>query len=158
MPQSDHAREASALAAVEHHIPPDLRQGLEILLSQSADPQAALMRLDRFCASWPGEFQQIAYTPFGLQALVAVFSASNFLSEELQQHPLWLLGILQSGWLHRTRSGEEIEAELEDWIGPRYSASLSAQAGRIPAQAGAADSAPRCAAFQQSAGDHGGAQ
>ncbi|HEY3442038.1 MAG TPA: glutamine-synthetase adenylyltransferase [Paludibaculum sp.] len=122
MPQSDHAREASALAAVEHHIPPDLRQGLEILLSQSADPQAALMRLDRFCGSWPGEFQQIAYTPFGLQALVAVFSASNFLSEELQQHPLWLLGILQSGWLHRTRSGEEIETELEDWIGLRQSA------------------------------------
>ncbi len=119
MPQSDHARETSALVAVEHHIPPDLRQGLEILLSQSADPQAALMRLDRFCGAWPGEFQQIAYTPFGLQALVAVFSASNFLSEELQQHPLWLLATLQSGWLHRSRSHEEIIAELNDWLGLR---------------------------------------
>lgn len=53
-------------------------------------------------------------------------------------------GRLQSGWLHRTRSGEEIEAELEDSIAPQRP--LSAQAGRIPAQAGAAEfcSAMRC--------------
>ncbi|MGJ5815422.1 glutamine-synthetase adenylyltransferase [Paludibaculum fermentans] len=104
------------LLAVEHDIPPDLRQGLEILLSQSADPQVAVRRLETFCARYPSEFQQIAYSPFGLQALVAVFSASDFLSEELLQHPVWLLGLLHAGWLHRGRTREEIDAELADWL------------------------------------------
>ncbi|WP_321476152.1 glutamine-synthetase adenylyltransferase [uncultured Paludibaculum sp.] len=105
-----------ALLAVEHDIPPDLRQGLEILLSQSADPQVAVRRLESFCAKYPSEFQQIAYTPFGLQALVAVFSASDFLSEELLQHPVWLLALLHAGWLHRGRTREEIDTELADWL------------------------------------------
>lgn len=105
-----------ALLVVEHDIPPDLRQGLEILLSQSADPQVAVRRLESFCAKYPSEFQQIAYTPFGLQALVAVFSASDFLSEELLQHPVWLLALLHAGWLHRGRTREEVDAELADWL------------------------------------------
>lgn len=85
-------------------------------MSQSADPQVAVRRLETFCARYPSEFQQIAYSPFGLQALVAVFSASDFLSEELLQHPVWLLGLLHAGWLHRGRTREEIDAELADWL------------------------------------------
>lgn len=75
-----------------------------------------MRRLETFCARYPSEFQQIAYSPFGLQALVAVFSASDFLSEELLQHPVWLLGLLHAGWLHRGRTREEIDAELADWL------------------------------------------
>jgi len=108
----------NAFLAVEHHIPPDLRQGLTIMLSQSADPQAALGRLDSFCTSHPSEFQQIAYTPFGLQALVAVFSASSFLSAEVLQHPLWLFDFLHSGCLHRVRARDELQSDLDEWLGP----------------------------------------
>ncbi len=75
-----------------------------------------MRRLESFCAKYPSEFQQIAYTPFGLQALVAVFSASDFLSEELLQHPVWLLALLHAGWLHRGRTREEIDTELADWL------------------------------------------
>jgi len=101
---------------VTHSIPPDLRQGLEILLSQSADPQAVVLRLERFCEANPGEFQQIAWTPFGLQALIAVFSSSEFLSETLLRHPGWLIAILESGSLHRVRSAPEMEADLAGWM------------------------------------------
>jgi glutamate-ammonia-ligase adenylyltransferase len=107
----------SALRHVEHFIPPDLRQGLEILLSQSADPSAALQRLESFCEQSPSEFQHLAYMPFGLQALVALFSSSHFLSEAALHHPDWLLGVLETGWLHRVRTKAEMEAELEDWLG-----------------------------------------
>ena len=106
------ARLHDALLALEHQIPPDLRQGLEILLSRSADPQVVVSRLRSFCARHLGEFQQIIYTPFGLQALVAVFSASDFLSEELLRHPDWLIEPLYSGSLHRVRSRDEMQAAL----------------------------------------------
>lgn len=99
-----------------HSIPPDLQQGLEILLSQSADPQAVVLRLERFCEANPSEFQQIAWTPFGLQALISVFSSSEFLSETLLRHPGWLIAILESGSLHRVRSAVEMEADLAAWL------------------------------------------
>ena len=102
-----------AFIALEHHIPPDLRQALEILLSRSADPQVAVDRLRSFCTGSQAEFQQILYTPFGLQALVAVFSASSFLSEELLRHPGWLTELLYSGSLHRVRNRDEMQASLD---------------------------------------------
>jgi [glutamine synthetase] adenylyltransferase / [glutamine synthetase]-adenylyl-L-tyrosine phosphorylase len=106
----------AAFSHVTHSIPPDLQQGLEILLSQSADPQAVVLRLDRFCEANPSEFQQIAWTPFGLQALISVFSSSEFLSEALLRHPGWLIAILESGSLHRVRSAAEMEADLAAWV------------------------------------------
>jgi glutamate-ammonia-ligase adenylyltransferase len=108
----DAVRVRGALERVEYAVPPELRQGLEILLSQSPDPSATLLRLERFCESHPGEFQQVSRTPFGLQSLIAVFSYSQFLSEAVLQHPDWLLAILDSGWLHRMRTLPELEAEL----------------------------------------------
>ncbi len=102
----------SALDQLEQWIPPDLRQGLAILLSQSADPQAAIRRLESFCSARPGEFQMLAYMPFGLQALVAVFSSSNYLSDEVLYHPEWLLSTLGGGTLHRVRESGELAEEL----------------------------------------------
>jgi glutamate-ammonia-ligase adenylyltransferase len=101
---------------VTHSIPPDLQQGLEILLSRSADPQAVLLRLERFCEANPSEFQQIAWTPFGLQVLISVFSSSEFLSETVLRHPGWLIAILESGSLHRVRSATEMDADLTAWV------------------------------------------
>lgn len=114
MPEFPRAQQT--LATLTHAVPPDLRQGLEILLSQSADPGNALRRLESFCEDHPFEFQEIAWLPFGLQSLVAVFSSSSFLGEELQQHPDWLVSLLQSGWLHRVRTRAEVEAELETFL------------------------------------------
>lgn len=109
-------REQLALERVERAVSPELRQGLQILLSQSADPHSALLRIETFCDRYPGDFQHIASIPFGLQALLAVFSTSDFLSEEVLQHPDWLLVILESGWLHRVRTNIEMSAELESWL------------------------------------------
>lgn len=114
MPDSPHARQA--LEVLAHAIPPDLQQGLEILLLHSAEPDVALRRLAAFCQRHPSEFQQISWLPFGLQSLVAVFSSSGFLSEELLQHPDWLLSLQESDWLHGVRSRAEIEAELETFL------------------------------------------
>lgn len=112
----DATRERLALERVERTVSPELRQGLQILLSQSADPRHALLRIETFCDRHPGDFQHIVSIPFGLQALLAIFSNSDFLSEEVLQHPDWLLVILESGWLHRVRTNVEMSAELEGWL------------------------------------------
>lgn len=106
-----------SFAAIEHIVPPDLRQGLAILLSQSADPAYVVSRLESLHAARQAEFHELLYTPFGLQALVAIFSTSRFLSREVEDHPAWLLEILQSGSLHRARLAEEMEEDLESWLG-----------------------------------------
>jgi glutamate-ammonia-ligase adenylyltransferase len=111
------AQPLSALDHLQQFIAPDLRQGLKILLSQSADPQSAIRRLEVFCERRAAEFQLLAYTPFGLQALVAVFSSSNFLSDELMEHPDWLVSTVRDGTLHRVRSADELAVELEGLIG-----------------------------------------
>jgi glutamate-ammonia-ligase adenylyltransferase len=101
-----------AFQAIEPHIPPELRQGLSLLLSQSAVPLAALGRLETFCTRHAAEFQQIAYTQFGLQSLVAVFSSSSFLSLDLNEHPVWLLDALGPAPLPRMKTAEEVRSEL----------------------------------------------
>jgi glutamate-ammonia-ligase adenylyltransferase len=89
-------------------VPPDLLQWLRILLPQSPDPEGALQQLVAFCRNHPAVFQEVAYAPFGLQALVAVFSNSRFLSEEVQQHPEWLPTAVDPHSLHRVQSAGEI--------------------------------------------------
>jgi len=109
---------ARDFAALEAIVPPEFHSGLALLLEQSADRAFAIDRLRALHASHPAEFQQILYAPFGMQALVAVFSTSRFLAREVELHPDWLIGILSSGALHRTRLREEFDAELEDWLAP----------------------------------------
>jgi glutamate-ammonia-ligase adenylyltransferase len=111
------SRSQAALDALARNVPPEVMHGLRILLSQSADPERAVLSLDSFATAHPAEFQQLIYTPFGLQALVAVFSASRFLTEAVGQHPDWLFGLLKSANLHRVKSSAEYREQLEEWLG-----------------------------------------
>ncbi|MCX7605270.1 MAG: glutamine-synthetase adenylyltransferase [Bryobacteraceae bacterium] len=108
------ARETADLQSI---VPPEFHSGLAVLLEQSADRAFAIGRLRALHAAHPAEFQQILYAPFGMQALVTVFSCSRFLAREVEDHPQWLLEILSSGSLHRARLREEFDAELEAWLG-----------------------------------------
>lgn len=107
----------SVSADLKAIVPPEFHSGLAVLLEQSADPAFAAARLRALHAAHPAEFQQILYAPFGMQALVTVFSCSRFLAREVEEHPEWLLEILSSGSLHRARLREEFDGELESWLG-----------------------------------------
>lgn len=104
------------LAALEAIVPPEFRPGLSLLLARCADRSFVIERFRSLASARPGEFQQILYMPFGMQALVSVFSSSRFLSREIEQHPDWLLEILSSGALHRLALREELEAGLLNWL------------------------------------------
>ncbi|MCC7155408.1 MAG: glutamine-synthetase adenylyltransferase [Bryobacterales bacterium] len=114
LPEAAYTREA--LAFLHDRVPPELQQGLEILLSQAADAPGAMRRLERFCQEHSGWFTNLAKTPFGLQSLVTIFSHSGFLSEEMLQHPARLAESLTSQ-LHRVRSPDEMKEQLESYLG-----------------------------------------
>lgn len=107
---------APDLTALEAIVPPEFRPGLALLLGRAADRAFTIDRIRSLHAARPAEFQQILYAPFGMQALVAIFSASRFLAAEVEQHPDWLLELLASGSLHRTWIREEFDAALEAWL------------------------------------------
>ena len=60
------------------------------LLSSSPDPEQAARFLDKFERAHPEVAARLSESAMGLQSLLAVFSHSNFLSEELLQHPEWI--------------------------------------------------------------------
>src|SRR5262245_34837973 len=88
-----------------------------LLLSSSPDPQTAARYLLRFEQAHPEVAARLASSPSGLQALIAVFSYSNFLSEELLQHPEWIEQTAASPELNRVLSDEELRERLEDFLG-----------------------------------------
>ncbi|MBK5291240.1 MAG: glutamine-synthetase adenylyltransferase [Acidobacteriia bacterium] len=88
------------------------------MLSSSPDPDGALHFLTRLLDEKPGAFQWISRSPASLQFLLAVFSNSNFLSEQLIQTPEWLEALPTSGDLHRVISAEEYEGRLDHRLAP----------------------------------------
>ncbi len=87
---------------------------IELLAAQSADPagvRAALASLDE---RQPAAFQRLVHSPAALQCLIAVFSQSNFLTQEILDTPDWLEQLLSDGDLHRVRSTDEYRARLDE--------------------------------------------
>src|SRR5258708_31434815 len=86
----DPVRAGRNLASLAQHVPDAVLKRIESLLASSPNPDVALHFLDSFRERQPEAFQRAASARPRLQYLVAVFSYSRFLSEELLQHPQWL--------------------------------------------------------------------
>jgi glutamate-ammonia-ligase adenylyltransferase len=97
--------------------PESSQRARSLLLSSSPDPQMATRYLLRFEQAHPEAAARLAESPSGLQALIAIFSFSNFLAEELLQHPEWIEQTAASQDLHRVLSAEELCERLDDFLG-----------------------------------------
>ncbi|MBC8167176.1 MAG: glutamine-synthetase adenylyltransferase, partial [Bryobacteraceae bacterium] len=86
------------------------------LLTASADPETAARFLDAFERRYPDVATRLASSSAGLQALIATFSNSRFLSEAVLQHPDWLEQIVDSGQLYKAPSVEELFEQLEQLV------------------------------------------
>ena len=86
---------------------------IKFLLSSSADPDSALHYLVRLYQERPAAFQRLAVHPAEMQYLVAIFSSSRFLSEELLKYPEWLERLPARGDLFRVLSAADYSALLE---------------------------------------------
>ena len=71
------------------HVSGAVQKHIESLLGSSPDPDRALHYLAAFRERHPNAFKRAVAAGSRLQYLTAVFSFSQFLSEELLQHPDW---------------------------------------------------------------------
>ena len=114
----DPARAKANSLSLSGDLAPAMQERLRILLSRSADPDSALHYLRRLREHQPAAFQRLSVSPVSLQYLVAVFSHSNFLSEEILKAPEWLETLAAQGDLHRVLSADEYIERLERVLEP----------------------------------------
>ena len=105
----DPVRAGRILADLAEHVPGPVRKRIESLLASSPDPGVALDYLASFRERQPDAFRRAVGAGPRVQYLVAVFSHSRFLSEELLQHPAWLDDLVD---LDRVFSAEKYARSL----------------------------------------------
>jgi glutamate-ammonia-ligase adenylyltransferase len=94
-------------------LPSAVLNRIELLASNSADPEGARAALASFEQRQPAAFLRVALSAAGLQYLIAVFSQSNFLTQEILDVPECFERLLSGGDLHRMRTTDEYRARLE---------------------------------------------
>jgi [glutamine synthetase] adenylyltransferase / [glutamine synthetase]-adenylyl-L-tyrosine phosphorylase len=102
-------REFNTLAA---NLPPAVINRVDLLLAASPAPEQALHYLINLQDRQPGAFERLTRSTSGLRYLIAVFSNSRFLAEEVLEHPDWAGDLLESTDMSRALSAEELRAKL----------------------------------------------
>jgi len=101
-------------------VAPELRtlveDHLERMLQTSPDPDGAFDYLLSFAGRHPLTFRRLADSRAGLRYLIAIFSYSRFLSEEVLENPEWIAEAAQAPDLFRGRLPHELEQSLENFI------------------------------------------
>ncbi len=98
-------------------LPPAILDRIELLAAHSPDPAGVRAALGSFELKQPAAFQRIASSNTALRLLIAVFSQSNFLTQEIMDAPECLEQLSESD-LHRVRTTDEFRALLENQIDP----------------------------------------
>jgi glutamate-ammonia-ligase adenylyltransferase len=83
-------RAQGAIAALSSGLPSPTETQIETLLASAADPDAALHYLAGLKQQHPDAFKRLVQSQIHLQELIAVFSNSRFLSDEILQNPQWI--------------------------------------------------------------------
>ena len=109
-------RAQDEMAALESGLAPAFQNTIEVLLAPSADPDAAVHYLVSLKQQKPDAFETLAGSQSGLQDLIAVFSHSRFLADEILQNPQWLQ---QLSDIDRALSAEEYNRRLTAFLGPQ---------------------------------------
>jgi glutamate-ammonia-ligase adenylyltransferase len=102
---------------LEAVLPPDILARVLILLASSPDPDQARSSLSDLAERQPEAFRRLTGSTSGLPLLVAVFSYSRFLGEELLRHPEWLDALPASDDSRRVVPAEELIERLEAFLG-----------------------------------------
>ncbi len=113
-------------------VPFSVQLAIESTSQSSPDPDRALQYASEFQSRHPTLFRQLAdQNPQRLQWLLTVFGYSHFLSEELLQHPEWILDVSD---LYRVLSVAEYRDRLLTLLARRNASfSVTPESGRASA-------------------------
>jgi len=112
----DRARASREMGELSRELPPSTATRLDLLLSTSAAPEQGLQYFARLYEQQPSWFQRLTRSTTGLRYLIAVFTYSQFLSEEILRHPEWVNQLLESGSLQRVLTAEQMRDMLEETL------------------------------------------
>ncbi|MBV8845523.1 MAG: glutamine-synthetase adenylyltransferase [Bryobacterales bacterium] len=117
LPYQDRPRAVREIANLSDRLPPAVSEHFDKLLAASPAPERALQSFMRLCEWQPAAFERLTSSIAGIRQLVAVFTQSRFLSEEILEHPEWAEQLLDQGKdsriLHQVLSADDFRAELE---------------------------------------------
>ena len=114
----DRARASREMGELSRELPPATANRLDLLLSTSPAPEQGLQYFARLRERHPSWFQRLTRSTAGLRYLIAVFSNSQFLSEEILRHPEWADQLLESGNLQPVQTAEQMREILEAVLPP----------------------------------------
>ncbi|MEO8051823.1 MAG: glutamine-synthetase adenylyltransferase [Acidobacteriota bacterium] len=112
----DRARASREMGELSRELPPSTATRLDLLLSTSAAPEQGLQYFARLHERQPSWFQRLTRSTTGLRYLIAIFTYSHFLSEEILRHPEWVNQLLESGSLQRLLTAEQMRDMLEEML------------------------------------------
>src|SRR5512144_3157339 len=115
MPYRDRTRALRELAALAPHLPSAVQNRFDLLLASSPAPEQGLHYFTRLREQHPSAFDRLTRSAAGLRHLVAVFTYSRFLSEEILEHPQWAEQLLD---LQRVATADDLRARLEISLPP----------------------------------------
>ena len=118
LPYRDRKRAARELAVLAPYLPPAVQNRFDLLLAGSPAPEQGLHYFTRLRDQHPGAFARLTRSAIGLRHLVAVFTYSRFLAEEILEHPAWAEQLLYPAGLQRVATVEDLRASLEAALPP----------------------------------------
>jgi glutamate-ammonia-ligase adenylyltransferase len=108
----DPVRAMREIGELSRSLPPAALNRFDLLLATSAAPEEGLRYFARLREQRPSFFQRLTLSTTGLRCLIAVFTHSHFLSEEILEHPGWAEQLLEAGDLHQVRTAETMREML----------------------------------------------
>src|SRR5689334_6767416 len=118
LPYRDRPRAVRELALLAPLLPAAVQNRFDLLLASSPEPEQGLHYFTRLAEQHPGAFDRLTRSAIGLRHLVAVFTYSRFLGEEILEHPDWVEQLLDPLDLQRIATVEELRARLESDLPP----------------------------------------
>jgi [glutamine synthetase] adenylyltransferase / [glutamine synthetase]-adenylyl-L-tyrosine phosphorylase len=110
------SRTAESFARLCQEMPESMQPHARAALAASPDPDRCVVLLERFRQQQEGAFTRLLSSHAGMSNLFTVFSYSQFLSEEVLQHPEWLENLMESGELTRGFTFDDFFERVEAWL------------------------------------------
>ena len=106
------------IADLARSFPPAIRNRFDMLLAASPAPELGLHYFARLREQQHLAFERITRSIAGLRHLVAIFTYSRFLSEEILEHPERADELRDAGGLQRALTADALRTRLENALPP----------------------------------------